>query len=381
MFSADQEAFQRHRLTFHCHPFYNRFPFISRDHIWALIGFIDFGKVFAIDTAMDTLRSTFLDFCEHFSRALIGHSWIRVPIALVTTLLFIVYRIFAWLLAPIQLGQLDVRNKTVLITGASSGVGRALAFRFHRAGAKLILTARSVDSLKQLCAELKAANSTNPNEPVYRHLDMLNPADAAELRHLSPNGQIDILVNNAGQWMRGSCRETALTVHRHIMDVNYFGHVAVTQALIDAIPAGGSVVVVSSAAGRFAVPYGSAYSASKHAIQAYFDALRVEERHLNVLVVSPGYINTNMSYSALTADGALLGKAERNMVNGMSVEYAAEQIYQATVDKRKDVIIAPFEPQFAIFLRYFAPDLGFHLARCNAVIELEKEKREEMNSS
>lgn len=113
--------------------------------------------------------------------------------------------------------KLDLRDRTVLITGASSGLGRELAFCFYRKGAKVILTARSIDKLKELCEELKSLPDViNKNEPVYKYLDISDPNGAMELVSLAGNQRIDVLVNNAGLSMRGSCKDTPMDVHRQV---------------------------------------------------------------------------------------------------------------------------------------------------------------------
>lgn len=118
---------------------------------------------------------------------------------------------------PQHRSKLDLRNRVVLITGASSGLGRELAICFYRRGAKVILTARSIDKLKELCEELKSLpDVTNRNEPVYKYLDISDPNGTAELVSLAVNQRIDVLVNNAGLSMRGSCRDTSMDVHRQV---------------------------------------------------------------------------------------------------------------------------------------------------------------------
>ena len=134
-----------------------------------------------------------------------------------------------------------------------------------------------MDKLEALCDELEQAGKSygwkNPHKPVFRYLDLadLNGASASQLddlRQQSIDGRtIDVLVNNAGQSVRGSCIDTPISVHKQIMDVNYFGHVAVTKNLIDAIPDDGAIVVIGSMQGKIAVPYRSGYNASKHALQ------------------------------------------------------------------------------------------------------------------
>lgn len=122
---------------------------------------------------------------------------------------------------PQHRSKLDLRDRTVLITGASSGLGRELAVCFYRKGAKVILTARSIDKLKDICEELKSSNVSNANEPVYKYLDVNDPNGFEELISLAPNHKIDVLVNNAGLSMRGSCRDTPMNVYRQVL-VNRF---------------------------------------------------------------------------------------------------------------------------------------------------------------
>lgn len=118
---------------------------------------------------------------------------------------------------PQHQSKLVVRDRTVLITGASSGLGRELAIKFYREGAKLILTARSIDKLKDLCEQLKGMRDVeNKNEPVYKYLDICDPNGFDEIVALSPSRRIDVLVNNAGLSMRGSCKDTPIKVHKQV---------------------------------------------------------------------------------------------------------------------------------------------------------------------
>uniref|UniRef100_A0A183CDJ5 Tubulin beta chain n=1 Tax=Globodera pallida TaxID=36090 RepID=A0A183CDJ5_GLOPA len=209
-----------------------------------------------------------------------------------------VYKLLNYLIRAPQ-KKLELRNKTVLIVGASSGLGRTLAFQFYSKGAKLILTARSIDKLKALCGELiqwgEENGIRNVHMPVYRYLDLseLNGDGMTQIRELCTfaiDGKtIDVLVNNAGLSSRGSCSETSMTVYRRLMEVNFFGFVAITRALLDCIPDDGAILNINSIQGRVALPYRSPYSSSKHAIQAFFDSLRGEERpQLQILTVNAG---------------------------------------------------------------------------------------------
>ncbi|CAG9538062.1 unnamed protein product [Cercopithifilaria johnstoni] len=264
---------------------------------------------------------------------------------------------------PQHHSKLDLRDRSVLITGASSGLGRELAICFYRKGAQVILTARSINKLKELCEELKSLPDViNRNEPIYKYLDVSDPNGVVELVSLAINQRIDVLVNNAGLSMRGSCKDTPMDVHRQVMEVNYFGHVAITKALLDYIPEDGAIVYISSVQGRITTPYRSSYSASKHAAQAFFDCLRTEERFkTQILVVNASYMNTGFGRHALTIEGKPIDKDDPNQAKGLKPSYAAECIINALVNRNTELILAPLSHRFAIFLRWFYPTLFFYV--------------------
>uniref|UniRef100_A0AAF5PLQ9 Oxidoreductase n=1 Tax=Wuchereria bancrofti TaxID=6293 RepID=A0AAF5PLQ9_WUCBA len=267
--------------------------------------------------------------------------------------LYAANRFFRFLIpGPHHRSKLDLRDRAVLITGASSGLGRELAICFYRRGAKVILTARSIDKLKELCEELKSLPGViNSNEPVYKYLDITDPNGVVELVSFAINQRIDVLINNAGLSMRGSCKDTPMDVHRQVMEVNYFGHVAITKALLDYIPEDGAIVYISSVQGRIAVPYRSSYSSSKHAAEAFFDCLRTEERFkTQILVVSATYLNTGFGRRALTTEGKPMDMDDLNQANGLTPSYAAECIINALINRNTELILAPLSHRFAIFL-------------------------------
>ncbi|MFH4974365.1 hypothetical protein AB6A40_001074 [Gnathostoma spinigerum] len=306
---------------------------------------------------MDTIRPYF--------------SYILVPAGI-----FAAHRMIEYLVpGPQHQSKLIVRNRTVLITGASSGLGRSLAVLFYKEGAKLILAARSIEKLQALCAELKAMNDVdNPNEPVYKYFDMCEPNGVEELVAASPNGKIDILVNNAGQSMRGSCAETPVEVLRKIMEVNFFGHVILTKALLSCVPDDGAIVVISSVQGRIAVPYRGAYSASKHAAQAFFDSLRGEERSkLQILVVSAGYMNTGFGKRALNVEGKPTGVEDADQLRGMTPAYAAKMIYRSLINRETELVLAPLSHRLAIFLRWLYPNLYFWVMHRRSMMQTKKQ--------
>ncbi|CAJ0934496.1 unnamed protein product, partial [Mesorhabditis belari] len=283
--------------------------------------------------------------------------WVLIPAGL-----YVIPNLLSALVpGPHRKPKLNFKDKTVLITGASTGLGRALAFELYARGAKLILTARSIDKLKELCEELKGSKIKNRHEPVYRYLDICEPSDLEKLVDLSLDGKtIDVLVNNAGLSNRGPVSETPMSVHRQVMEVNYFGHIEVTRALLPYIPDTGCIIVTSSVQGRIAVPYRSAYSASKHAIQGFFDALRCEERHdLQILMVSAGYMNTGFGSKALDTSGKPVQKEDADQAKGYTAEYSAQRVVDAAENREIELILAPFSNRIGIFLRWLWPSLFY----------------------
>ncbi|PAV64942.1 hypothetical protein WR25_10559 isoform D [Diploscapter pachys] len=250
-----------------------------------------------------------------------------LPYALIPASIYAAYRLFYYFLPGAhQLPTLTYKDKTVLITGASSGLGRALAIELHKHGAKLILTARSIVKLKELCAELKTINPNNPHEPDYSYLDICEPNGfdqlvSKALANKDGVKKIDVLINNAGLSMRGNIQDTPIDVHRRVMEVNFFGHVAITKGLAPHISKDGCIIVVSSVQGKLPIPNRSSYSSSKHALEAFFDCLRMEQdirRH--VLIVSAHYIDTGFGSRALDTDGKPIGTEDQNQKHVRKLE-------------------------------------------------------------
>ncbi|VDL70402.1 unnamed protein product [Nippostrongylus brasiliensis] len=267
--------------------------------------------------------------------------WAVIPAAI-----YSLYKFFSFLIpGPHHHPKLTFKDKTVLITGASSGLGRALAFELYKKGSKLILTARSIDKLKEL------------------YLDVCEPMDVESLKDYAIDGKtIDVLINNAGLSSRGSVEDTPIKVYKQLMDVNFFGHIVVTQKLIDAIPDDGCIIATSSIQGKLSVPYRSAYSASKHAFKAFFDALRCESRpNLHILTVSPGYLNTGFGMRALDTKGQPVGKEDANQLKGMSPEAAAREILRAATAREIELDMVPLSNKIAVFLRWAWPTLLFYM--------------------
>ncbi|KAK6750236.1 hypothetical protein RB195_002308 [Necator americanus] len=257
--------------------------------------------------------------------------WAVIPAAL-----YSVYKLCTYLIpGPHRHPKLSFKDKTVLITGASSGLGRALAFELYRRGAKVIVTARSIDKLKGLCEELKRSGIENPHEPSYSYLDVSEPMDVEALKNLAIDGKtIHVLINNAGLSMRGSINDTPISIYKQLMDVNFFGHVVITQKLLNSIPDDGCIIATSSVQGKLPIPYRSAYGASKHAFQAFFDTLRCESRpNMHILTVSAGYMNTGFGKRALDTQGHAVGKEDEKQLKDHSSRVQVAMILDRVQEK------------------------------------------------
>ncbi|XP_013186613.2 dehydrogenase/reductase SDR family protein 7-like [Amyelois transitella] len=261
-----------------------------------------------------------------------------------------------------------LRNKVVVITGASSGIGEALAHTFYDQGSKVVLVARRGKELNRVKDDLMSKKLSVPcQEPVVLELDLANVDQMAAFVKKVHNvcGQIDILINNGGISHRASILNTDMKVFKQIMEVNYFGTVALTKAALPNMieRKSGHIAFVSSVQGLIAIPDRAAYAASKHALQAFGDSLRAEMHQHNIVVsvISPGYIKTAISINALTGSGNNHGVMDASTAAGFSAEYAAEQFLDAIVNKKKEFILSQFMPRVAIFLRQAIPSLYFYL--------------------
>lgn len=211
------------------------------------------------------------------------------------------------------------QDKVVWITGASSGMGEGLAYALAQQNAKLILSARRVKELERVKQNCESDLSRVAVLPLdVSELDAL-PEKAKEAHAFF--GHIDILINNAGIGMRGYVLDTDIAVQQRVMQVNYFGQIALTKAVLPYMieQHGGHVVVVSSLTGKLPVPGRSAYCASKHALHGFFDALRGEvfQYGIKVTLVCPGFVQTHISENALLPDGSRRGAVHRMEFDGL----------------------------------------------------------------
>ena len=248
-------------------------------------------------------------------------------------------------------------DKVVWITGASSGIGKELAIQLANQNAKVVLSARNLEQLEAVKNSLKS-----PEKHLVLDLDLSNQKNFTELtgKVLDQYGRIDFLFNSGGVSQRSEASETELEVDRKIMEINFFGNIALTKAVLPQMQKqkSGHIVVTSSIAGKFGFYLRSAYSASKHALHGFYESLLLEEAKNNIAVtiVCPGKINTPISTNALTKDGTAHGEMDHNQATGMSVEECVKQMLTAVQKEKKEVLIGNKEIK-AVTLKRFFPNL------------------------
>ena len=250
------------------------------------------------------------------------------------------------------------QGKRCLLTGASSGLGEALAHELTKRGATLVLCARRAERLEAVARACGGGSKVLPMDVAAG--DTVVEAKASEALELL-GGRCDVLLCAAGVGQRTDAAATSAADHRAIMAANFEGPVALTRVLLPPMLArgAGSIAVVTSVQGRFGQPFRSSYAASKAAAIGYFDSLRAEvaSRGLGVTVVSPGYIATDHASSALGGDGA----ADANANAGMPPAELAALIADAVAEGRAELVAAPLDARAAIVLRALWPAAVFKL--------------------
>lgn len=248
---------------------------------------------------------------------------------------------------------MDMKNKVVWITGASSGIGEALAYKYGDAGARLIISARNAQKLNEVKAKCKYPDNVEVLEmDVVKHDRMTHYAQHV----LQQYGMIDILVNNAGISQRGKVEDNDANVDKQIFDVNFFGATYLTKAVLPSMleRKSGNIVVISSIVGKVATPYRSAYAASKHALHGWFDALRAEihDRNVHVNIICPGYIRTMVSVNALSPDGSKHDVMDDNQDQGMDPMRCADKILKAVDANKSETYIGGKETNYVLLKRF-----------------------------
>ncbi len=258
---------------------------------------------------------------------------------------------------------MQFKDKVVWITGASSGIGEFLAYAFAREGAHLILSSRNAAELERVQSGCPAGTKS-----LVLPLDVVDfPSipDAVQ-RVVQHFGHIDLLVNNAGVSQRELALDTQLQVDQRIMNINYFGVLALTKAVAPLMRQrkSGHIVVMSSVLGKIGAPYRSAYCASKHALHGFFDSLRAElhDDQVYVTLICPGYVRTNVTINALRGDGTANQVMAESTNEGFDPEFFARKALQAIAQRRREVVIAKREA-LGVLLQRFVPSVYARIAR------------------
>ena len=258
---------------------------------------------------------------------------------------------------------MNFNNKTIWITGASSGIGKALAIEWSSYKTNLILSGRNIEKLnevKTICEEKGADCMVIPLD-----LTDSNAIEGAVKKADESGLSIDILVNNGGISQRSWAKETPVTVDRTVMETNFFGAITLTKKVLPQMirNKSGHIVVISSVVGKFGFPLRTAYSASKHALQGYFDSLRAElnSENINITMVSPGRIYTDISINAINHEGKKHGIMDPGQAKGIPADKCARKIILAVKKNKKDILVAKGET-LMVYIRKFLPFLYYKLA-------------------
>ncbi len=254
-------------------------------------------------------------------------------------------------------------GKTVWVTGASSGIGEAIALAFSDVGARVVLSARREPVLEQVRQRLA--------DPDRSRIVPFDAGDAEAVQRavaqvLEDEGHVDVMVHAAGITQRARALETDIAVDRRIMELNFFAAVAMAKGLVPAMVerGHGHVCVISSVAGKVGTPLRSAYAASKHALHGWFDSLRAEvyDQGVRVCIVCPGYVNTPILQSAMTADGSPMKGSSAKISSGISPERVAQATLRGIAREENEVYVGGRELA-GIYAQRLAPDVVARLIR------------------
>jgi short-subunit dehydrogenase len=262
---------------------------------------------------------------------------------------------------------MNFTNKVVWITGASSGIGKALALELSKKNVKLILSSRNSKLLETV------KNKCHSPENVK-----IIPLDLEKYETLSPIvtealdlfGTIDILVNNGGISQRSLAKNTLINVDKRLIDINYLGTITLTKALLPHFEEknSGHFVVITSIVGKIGTPLRSSYAASKHALHGFFDSLRAElNQKIKVTLVCPGFVQTNVSINALTGSGKPQNKMDNATNNGLTPEYFVKELIKAIEREKHEVYIGGFKEKLAVYTKRFFPKILARMIRKLAV--------------
>jgi len=252
---------------------------------------------------------------------------------------------------------MHITNKTIWVTGASSGIGEGLTYLLNSKNCRLILSARNEVELERVKAQCKQPENIAILPLDLGDFDSMHAKTEAAIAFFGP---IDILINNAGISQRSLLLETEFKVFKQLMDINYLGTVALTKAVLPHFIANksGHFATVTSLMGKFGSPYRSGYCGAKHALHGFFDVLRMEHQKdgIDVTLICPGFIQTNVAKNALTADGSTQNKNDEATQKGLTVDSFSKKMIRAIERKKYEAYIGQKEVM-GIYLKRFFPRL------------------------
>lgn len=259
---------------------------------------------------------------------------------------------------------MQLQNKVVWITGASSGIGEAMVYVFAKEGAKIVISARRENELKRVAINSKLDDSHIFILPL--DLENTNNINEKVNQVVGKFGQIDVLINNSGMGHRTKAVNTSTEIDRKVMEVNFFGTINLTKAVAKQMQMqkSGKLVVISSIMGKYGMPLYSTYAASKHALYGYFESLRQEvfKDNIKVLIVSPGFINTDVSTKLLKEDGTEYGIKSDAQEKGMTALDCAKGIVKAIKSNKDHKFVGKYEI-FSVYVKQYFPKLFYKLMR------------------
>ena len=251
---------------------------------------------------------------------------------------------------------MQLKGKTILLTGATSGIGEALAKELAKKGNTLILISRNKEKLENLQKSLPSEVHFFPFD-----LEKYHKLPSLVKKILNKIPILDALILNAGVSQRAFAEETTIQTTERIFAIDFFSYIYLTQLLLPYIREGGNITVISSVAGKIGTPFRSSYAAAKHALHGYYDSLRVElrikKRDIGVTMICPGFVKTNVSVNALKGDGTPYKEKDPAIEKGLSPEKVAKKIIKAIERKREEIVISGAKEKIALFLKIFFPSL------------------------
>lgn len=249
------------------------------------------------------------------------------------------------------------KGKVVWITGASEGIGLALAEAFAKEGAKLIVSARRKEKLEEVAKSCLAKGASEVKVLPFDLADETSIDEACKIAELTFQG-VDLLLLNAGISQRAFAAETSINVFDRLMKINYLSNVRITLNTLDnLLKRKGQIAVISSLVGKFGSPYRSGYAASKHALHGFYDSLRAEHTgQLEVSIICPGFIKTQLSLHALKGDGQALNEMDAAQAQGMPADLFAAKALLGLKRGRAEMYIGGKE-RFGVYVKRYFPDL------------------------